>query len=267
MIGQTKLKAQLLKQIEEDKLPRFIILVGERGQGKKLLADWVTKELNSIKYICGTKIADIRDMIEQSYKIAEETVYIIPDGDNMSEEAKNAMLKVVEEPPNKARFILTLQDLENTLPTIRGRAVAYRLEEYSQVELLGYCKETNIDCDDWVLSVAENPYEINVLTKYKGFKEYVNLVVDNIAVTSGANSFKIADKIALKSEEDKYDLKLFWRAFIFVCLDRYKEDVKKFCKAIQITSKYIQELRVKSINFSSTFDMWLLDIRKEWLKD
>lgn len=267
MIGQTKLKEQLSRQIEEDKLPRFIILVGEKGQGKKLLADWVTKELNSIKYICGTKISDIRDMIEQSYKITDETVYIISDGDNMSEEAKNAMLKVVEEPPNKARFILTLQDLENTLPTIRGRAVSYRLEEYSHIELLEYCKKNNIECDDWVISVAENPYEINTLTQYEGFEDYVNLVVDNIAVTSGANSFKIADKIALKGESDKYDLKLFWRAFMFVCLKRYKENVKRFCTAIQITSKYIQELRVKSINLSSTFDMWLLDIRKEWLND
>ena len=267
MIGQIKLKERLKNQIDNNTLSRFIILVGDKGQGKKTLANWIVDELGAIKYVSGIKISDIRQTIEQAYRIADITVYIISDADSMSEEAKNAMLKVVEEPPNKAYFILTLQDLENTLPTIKGRAVSYKLETYSQVELLEYCKQKDIEYNSWVLSVAENPYEIDQLLGVgsESFKDYVELVVDNIAVTSGANSFKIADKLALKGEEDKYDLKLFWRAFIIICLKRYKEDVTRFCKAILITSKYIQELRIRGINLQSHFDMWLLDIRKEWM--
>jgi hypothetical protein len=98
------------------------------------------------------------------------------------------------------------------------------------------------------------------------FYEYAEKVVDNVAVVSGANSFKIAQKIKFKdTDTDKYDLRLFWKAFMTICSSRLREDPHRYAEGIKITSKYLQELRITGINKASTFDCWLLDIRKEWM--
>ena len=98
------------------------------------------------------------------------------------------------------------------------------------------------------------------------FYNYVEKVVDNIALVSGSNAFKIGDKIAFKdSDEKKYDLKLFWKSFMTICVSRIKDDPFKYSAGIRITSKYLQELRITGINKQSTFDCWLLDIRQEWM--
>ena len=39
----------------------------------------------------------------------------------------------------------------------------------------------------------------------------------------------------------------------------------KYADAIRITSKYMQQLSTTGVNKSSTFDMWILDIRESWL--
>jgi DNA polymerase-3 subunit delta' len=55
-----------------------------------------------------------------------------------SPEAANALLKLLEEPPEGTYFILTAVDLEAVLPTIRSRAVRMRLGGLSDDEVRGF---------------------------------------------------------------------------------------------------------------------------------
>ena len=48
-------------------------------------------------------------------------VYIIRDADTMNEEAQNAALKLLEEPPNHAVFLLCVSNAERLLATVRSR--------------------------------------------------------------------------------------------------------------------------------------------------
>ena len=90
------------------------------------------------------------------------------------------------------------------------------------------------------------------------FKDYVNTVIDNVAEVSLANAFKIADKIDLKeNDETKYNLNIFWKAFMQMCLE-----LKKY-KWVMITNKYISSLRISGINKSALFDMWIIDLTAE----
>ena len=50
-----------------------------------------------------------------------------------------------------------------------------------------------------------------------------------------------------------------------VCSDRLRDDPLRYAAGIKCTTKYLQELRITGINKQSTFDMWLLDVRKEWM--
>ena len=65
--------------------------------------------------------------------------------------------------------------------------------------------------------------------------------------------------------DNKYDIKLFWKAFMNICTSRLREEPLRYASGIKITSKYLQELRITGINKQSAFDCWVLDIRKEWM--
>ena len=115
MIGQNKLKEDFLQLIDNGKFPGFVILVGPKGSGKKtLVKEAIIPNLtDGLWEECGTKMDDIRELIKDAYTIHSTAVYFIPDADTMSINARNALLKVVEELPNNSYFIMTLEDINN----------------------------------------------------------------------------------------------------------------------------------------------------------
>lgn len=52
---------------------------------------------------------------------AERSVYIIRDADTMNVPAQNAILKILEEPPSHAVFVLLASNPDRMLPTVRSR--------------------------------------------------------------------------------------------------------------------------------------------------
>lgn len=266
MIGQKNLQAKIDDMIDRDTFPRFLILEGVYGSGKKLMANQIAKKLGGYSVTIEPKIDAIRTMIEQSYKVSNKTVYIIPDADAMSMGAKNALLKVTEEPPNQSYFIMTVQDSYNTLDTIRSRACVLQMDAYTGAEIASLVSP-NINPLIYQ-QMCETPYDVMLVKKYglDEFVSFVRLVVDNIAEVSGANVFKIGDRISLnKDDADKYDLRLFWRAFIAECLRRCPTNWTKYCTSAYLTTRCLQDIRNPSISKQMTFDKWLLDIRKEWM--
>ena len=266
MIGQDKLLKDIDRLIEQDLFPRFSIIVGEKGSGKKMLAKHIADTLKARKILLQEpKVAEVRDIIAQSNKLGKRTCYILADSDTISVNAKNALLKIAEEPPRDCYIIMTLADINNTLDTIKSRAQIFNMQPYAMIDIEFFCGMMDDEEKDIVVDLCSTPGEVEQLKEQgiKEFYEYVEKVYGSIATVSGANSFKIANKLALKDDKG-YDLKLFWKAFIRVCMSdtEHKEDN---CKAEQITSRALQDLRIKGINKEGLFDMWILDIRKEWM--
>ncbi len=283
MIGQANLHSRIEQLIENHVFPRFSILVGPKGSGKKTLAHELERLFNNWRVISDhvnvyelpdVKIDTIREMIIQSYKQVMTMLYIIPDADNMSNAAKNALLKVTEEPPNEAYFIMTLEDENNTLETIRSRGTVFYMDRYTPGEIASYFYEeyhanNGKPEEEIIRAICETPGDVDLLSNIDNknyiadFYDYVKLVVDNIAEVSLANAFKIPSKVALKEDADGYDLRLFWKAFMKICLqDNVVYGIK--AEAVQITSKYLQKLRVKGINRQMLIDCWLMEIRELW---
>lgn len=266
MIGQTRLREQISHQVEMSRFPTFAIFVGPRGCGKKLL----TQELfNPIVNVTMT-VDGIREMIQCAYTTSIEATYVLADADNLSTAACNAMLKVVEEPPMRSRFIVTCTNIENIPDTIRSRAVVYQFDPYTFDELCEFCEANNIEFTTFMAGVAETPGDILKLLDYEGLEDFVDLVINNIASVSGANAFKIGEKIDLKNDDPtKYNLELFLTAFSSKCIDYMMEhdpaNCLKFSKAVAITGNTIADLNIKSLNRQMLFDKWLLDIRGEWM--
>jgi DNA polymerase-3 subunit delta' len=271
MIGQTVLRERINGQIERKKFPRFSILIGEKGSGKKTLAKEIAKNLGISAVMTETTVDNIRQVIDDCYKIIEPLVFILPDCDNMSSAAANALLKVTEEPPQRAYFILTCESIDNLLPTLKSRGVTYMLEPYSYEDKCDYLDNLEMSDEDmeFILGVSSTIGDVKTMSEMNitEFKDYVELVIDNIAEVSVSNAFKIGDKIALKDEEDKYNLKLFWKAFNAVCVDRMKQSdyPVMYSNAIAITGDFAQQLHIRGINKQMLFDGWLLKIREAWV--
>jgi hypothetical protein len=277
MIGQERLKDIFSLQIENHNFPRFCILTGCNGIGKKTLAEWIVNKFREsnpqiLSYkLPDVKIDTIREMINTSYQATNPIIYIIADADSMSVAAKNSLLKVTEEPPNNAYFIMTLESVEMTLETVKSRASIYLLDSYKKAEIEQFMKRgyNLTDKEQQIVGeICDVPGDVIRVCESKPveFYEYVTKVVDNIHEVEGANAFKIADKLALKPDAEGYDVKLFLRAFMTICMNRIQTDPLRYTMAIAITCKYINQLGIRGVSKQMLIDAWMLEIRKNWLR-
>lgn len=273
MIGQQKLINKIDKLVANG-FPRFVLLVGAKGSGKKLISREIANKLSFPLVPIGIGVDEVREVITNSYRNVEPIVYILPDTDKMSVAAKNALLKVTEEPPQKAYFILTVTDLSNTLKTLISRACVLQMDNYSEDELRQYLGQkydisnlSNQDID-FLVSCGTVPEEIDVLMSYDvtEFRNFVEMVSKHLHTVSSANAFKIEQKLALKKDEEKWDVLLFLQALKKYLCDIYLEfGEKPYFEAYKLACSVINELKFKnSANRQYCLDSFILEMRKCW---
>lgn len=88
----------------------------------------------------GFHIDEIRKIKNDAYiypNDGEYKVYILRNAHNMTEQAQNAMLKIIEEPPKHVVFILTCNNRSKLLPTILSRVTAIALSVPTVEECAG----------------------------------------------------------------------------------------------------------------------------------
>ncbi|NLP25721.1 MAG: DNA polymerase III subunit delta' [Clostridiales bacterium] len=65
---------------------------------------------------------------------AEKKIYIFADADNITIQAQNALLKLIEEPPSFTYFIFTAKSKDVFLPTIISRIISLGVSECTEAE-------------------------------------------------------------------------------------------------------------------------------------
>lgn len=271
MIGQKKCLKTVDTLIQSD-FPRFVLITGPEKSGKRMIAKEIAKKLDAVYYESGIKVDDVREVIIESYKQSEPIVYVFPEIDRMNISAKNALLKVTEEPPRRAYFIITVKDKKNVLPTLISRSQELFMDIYTVEELNEYArmKGYTFSSEDmeFVNRVARTPGDIDYLStiSIKEFKEYVELVLDNIGVVNGANALKIGNKFAYKPEDSGWDISVFLRAFSELCLYRIinVSADKHYAQAIGGCGRILSKLDIVGIDKKTLVDMWILDMRYIW---
>lgn len=150
----------LVSLISGGRLPNTMVIEGEKGTGKKVLAKYIASAIvcSQDQKPCGqcNNCKKAMKMIHPDIKIigndskqktitvdairqirtdanivpndAQNKVYIIADSQNMNREAQNALLKLIEEPPAFAYFILTVNSRGMLLETVISRAFILRLK-------------------------------------------------------------------------------------------------------------------------------------------
>lgn len=270
MIGQTKLLSRIDQMVDAG-FPRFTILAGAPG-GRDLVAAYIAKKLQAFQVNVGIKVDDIRDAIALAYKQSTPVLYVIAGADKMSAAAKNALLKVTEEPPREAYFLMILADAVSTLATLRSRGTVLSMDAYLPSELLQYAVEKNYALTqqemDIVSTVCTTPPEVDMLVKYdpQAFYNFAAKVMDNVGTVNGANAFKITNSLSFKDDDGKWSPTLFFRVIMQLCRKRVYDNPKLYFEVCKITSAYLAEFSLTGINKASAADMWVLDVRAAWRK-
>lgn len=165
--GNQNVKRRISALFESSRLPHAILIEGENGLGKKTLA----REL-ACALVCRSKaekpcrvcsqcvkaqkgvhpdiyeycapggansfhISTVREVINDCSVIPNEAdykVYILANAHCMNNAAQNALLKILEEPPAYAVFILTAQSRAAMLETILSRVVSVSVQGVSPEE-------------------------------------------------------------------------------------------------------------------------------------
>lgn len=254
----------LLNQI--DKLPRFLIIEGSNGSGKKTFVKELANRF-SMRVLCfSSSIEDVRHAIDLSNQQSTPTIFAFLDADNMSTPAKNALLKVTEEPTENVYFVLTLRSLDNTLGTIASRGQNLKLLPYGKEDLLAYRSYKGYSnlYDNIFTEVCSNPGEVDSLFQLNisDFFSFVNAVVDNINIPTNGNAFKITKRMKLKDSDDGFNPELLLKAIQVGFMLKAKETKKKqYLLASLETGKTLRELQISSISKQATLDIWIMNVR------
>ena len=269
IIGQKQLLERIDNLIATDNWPRFAIFYGPKGSGRKMLSDYVGEKLGARFVPCEIGVGAVRDAILLSYEQTEPTLYMFGDADRMSVAAKNALLKVTEEPPLKSYFIMTVEDLDSTLGTIQSRANCFMLGTYTPSELEEYANVkgyTLTESEVQILKdICNTPGDVDALcveniTEFHGF---ANRVLDLLATTTGSNALKIPTYFRYKEEDEKgYDPIMFLRCIKVICSKRMVDTPSIYWRdVISTTNQFLGDMRVSGINKQATLDLWILKVR------
>ena len=90
------------------------------------------------KYLVG-QVTAMRSEIFNTSLSAEGRAVLLYHVERMNEESANALLKVMEEPPEGVLFLLTADSLASVLPTIRSRCVSFAVAPVSPADCTRYC--------------------------------------------------------------------------------------------------------------------------------
>jgi DNA polymerase III subunit gamma/tau len=141
VVGQQHITTTLQNAIKNNQLAQALLFCGPRGVGKttcarilaRLINDFDASEQNALNIFeldaaSNNSVDDIRNLIDQVRyppQYGKYKVYIIDEVHMLSNQAFNAFLKTLEEPPSYAIFILATTEKHKVIPTILSRCQIY----------------------------------------------------------------------------------------------------------------------------------------------
>lgn len=142
----------LKKAVERDRgLPAAILLIGPRGCGKTTLAKVIKRtlkisdrdfqELNTANVRGIDTIREIDNNCRFAPMSGDRKIYFFDECHKLTNDAQNALLKLLEDPPKHVHFILATTNPEKLLKTVRSRCTSFSLSLLTTKEITELLKD------------------------------------------------------------------------------------------------------------------------------
>jgi DNA polymerase III subunit delta' len=132
-------------------------------------------------------------------------VFLIDSIDRANEQAANSLLKTLEEPPAHLVLIATARNPYDLLPTIRSRAVPFRLGRLNEAEMHAFLAGRGLDRPERRLKLAEGSPGLAVSIDLEVYDKRRVAMLALLRAASGLDSFgvwlKHSDAIAARRSE------------------------------------------------------------------
>ena len=232
LVGQEAIAATLTNALTSKRIAPAYLFTGSRGTGKTSSARILAKSLNCLAYNeptpkpCGkcdvcrgiaqgvamdvieidaasnTGVDNIREIIEKSHFAPVQCrykVYAIDEVHGLTNQAFNALLKTLEEPPEKVVFILATTDPQRVLPTIISRCQRFDFRriplEAMVAHLLWIAQQERID-------ITEEAVRLVAQISQGGLRDAESLLDQLSLLKDGVTAEKVWDLVGAVSEID-----------------------------------------------------------------
>src|ERR1700728_62959 len=194
IVGQEHVTRTLANAIQSNRVAHAYIFSGVRGVGKTTVARILAKALNCAKgtttepdgtcdscreIAAGTsldvleidaasnrgidQIRELREMVRYAPASSRYKVVILDEAHQLTDEASNALLKTLEEPPERVVFILATTRAEDLVETIKSRAQLFQFRSLTFLEISGQIerivKAENLKIDSGAVAVLARAAE------------------------------------------------------------------------------------------------------------
>lgn len=187
IVGQEQLKEHLENAIKLNKVSHAYIINGERNAGKEFIAKTFAMALQceniqgiepcqechscrqaqsgnhpDIIFISHEKpgtigVEDIRRQINGDVAIkpysGPKKIYIMNEGEKMTVQAQNALLKTLEEPPEYAVILILTTNVDSLLPTILSRCVVLNMKPVRDDQIKSFLMN-NMEIPDYKADIC-----------------------------------------------------------------------------------------------------------------
>lgn len=289
------------KRVRNNHLSHAHLIVGPDGIGKSIVAKiFANKILGKDEYKdyvdivsyrpkkASLGVDEVRDIIVEVNKKpyeGDKKVIIIHDGNKLTVQAQNALLKTIEEPPKGVYIIILSESLEMMLDTIKSRSQIYKLTPLSKDKMIEFInklgeKDKNkilaaISYGDGIPGRAERILKDNKLQQLREL--IIELLID-VSNNKGTLALEYEEKFnKFKDEKDNIlNLIILFIRDIMICkeienkekiinIDKY-DDILKLTgllsyKKLNIMIKYTNEARtnlMNNVSYSMMISMMLI---------
>jgi DNA polymerase-3 subunit gamma/tau len=227
VVGQSHVTNTLFNAIQNNHLAQALLFTGPRGVGKTTSARILAKLINADDHESGdddysfnifeldaasnNSVDDIRNLIDQvrfAPQRGKFKVYIIDEVHMLSQQAFNAFLKTLEEPPKHAIFILATTEKHKIIPTILSRCQIYDFKRISVEDIIKHLQNVavkeNIQAEEQALRIIAQKADgalrdalsiFDRIASYSGASISYQDVIDNLRVLDYDYYFRTLDLV------------------------------------------------------------------------
>lgn len=185
-------------------LPNFLIIQGPRHYGKTYLLIYLCKKYGLHYVKMKNNVSDVRELITLMRKDSN-TLYHFKDFDSASLQAKNALLKITEE-PKQGNYIAITGNTQ--IKTLESRAKKLIMAPYIEQDMVEYMKKYYSDLEDeqrkkLYLSSIDTPAKVEYYSKCDQLYEiqtFAEQVFEKLTYINALDCMTIYNKFLSKYE-------------------------------------------------------------------